>query len=214
MLVVPRRELKWSAALVAVVAVAGLVVAAPAPPPPLSGDAPVRIDSTYGSGGFGTWHVDAFGLPAFRYAIDETADARAQQPELAGGTEAQHQVGNDHIVAAAFNHGYTQLWSQDRLAQWANRYEPQTPPLRRRLRVPARRRRRAEHALRSTARRAPTSSATSASATARKRVRADGLDVEQVVYAPFGDDPLLLDDVTITNSARHDAPCRGSSTGT
>ena len=29
---------------------------------------------------------------------------------------------------------------------------------------------------------------------------ADDLTVEQVVYAPFGDDPLLLDDVTITNT--------------
>ncbi len=48
----------------------------------------------------------------------------ARQPELDGDTAAQHELGNDHIVAAAFNHGYTQLWSQDRLAQWANRYEP------------------------------------------------------------------------------------------
>ena len=56
-----------------------------------------------------------------------TVDPRAQQPELAGGTEAQHQVGNDSIVAAAFNHGYTQLWSQDRLQQWANRWDqPET----------------------------------------------------------------------------------------
>ena len=35
-------------------------------------------------------------------------------------------------------------------------------------------------------------------------LHADGIDVEQVTYAPFGDDPLLLDDVTITN--RSDAP--------
>ena len=35
-------------------------------------------------------------------------------------------------------------------------------------------------------------------------MRADGLDVSEDVYAPFGDDPLLLHDVTITN--RTDAP--------
>src|SRR4029453_7965220 len=38
----------------------------------------------------------------------------------------------------------------------------------------------------------------------RKRLAGAGLEVEQTVYAPFGDDPLLLDDVTITN--RTDAP--------
>ena len=30
------------------------------------------------------------------------------------------QVGNDNIKGMAFNDGYTQLWSQERLAQWAN----------------------------------------------------------------------------------------------
>ena len=42
----------------------------------------------------------------------------------------------------------------------------------------------------------------------RKREAADGVRSQQVAYAPFGNDPLLLDDVTITNTARHQ---RGSS---
>jgi hypothetical protein len=102
--------------LLCLVACARLATAAPTAPEPLSTDqTPANVDSIHGSGSFGTWHVDAAGLPAFRYLVDETADPRAAQAELAGGTEAQHQVGNDHIVAATFNHGYTQLWSQDRL---------------------------------------------------------------------------------------------------
>ena len=114
--------LSWIAAIVAV---AQIATAAPVAPPPLSAEtgAP-SIDSTHGSGNFGAWRLDAAGLPAFRYTLDQTADPRAQQPELGGGTDAQHQVGNDHVVAAAFNHGYTQLWSQDRLQQWANRWDP------------------------------------------------------------------------------------------
>src|SRR5262245_6977455 len=112
----PASLLRLSAA---VCLLAGGIVAAAAPPPLSADTAPANVESTYGSGSFGTWHVDAAGLPAFRYQLDETADTRASQPELNGGTEAQHQVGNDHIVAAAFNHGYTQLWSQDRLQQWA-----------------------------------------------------------------------------------------------
>ena len=117
-------------AVVAIGAVAVLVAApsrAAAAPAPLSADrSPVNVASTFGSGAFGRWSVDRFGLPAFRYRIDEERVPWARQPELNGETAAQHELGNDHIVAAAFNHGYTQLWSQDRLAQWANRYEPST----------------------------------------------------------------------------------------
>ena len=93
---------------------AGLVAVAlalsPAAPPPLSQDhRPAAVDSAYGSGSFGRWGVDEWGLPRFRYEIDETTDPRAKQPELAGGTLAQHQVGNDHIKGMAYNDGFTQL---------------------------------------------------------------------------------------------------------
>jgi len=170
-------------------------------PSPLSADhSQVNVNSTYGSGHLGSWQVDRFDLPAFRYTVDEQSDPRAQQPELAGATDAQHQVGNDHIVAAAFNHGYTQLWSQDRLEQWANLYQegsghyaggygylnvggtvfsmlwPDRPPgadFERDFGV----------------------------GYASKALTAAGIHVEQVVYAPFGDDPLLLDDVAITNQS-------------
>jgi hypothetical protein len=171
----------------------------PARATPLSAkDRPANVDSTYGSGNFGAWHTDGFGLPAFRYDADERVDARAAQPELAGGTDAQHQVGNDHIVAAAFNHGYTQLWSQDRLSQWANFYEPAS-----------------RHWAGGFGYLVLDGTVTStlwldrgegASLERdfgvgyfRKALSTRGVDVEQVVYAPFGDDPLLMDDVTITN---------------
>ena len=39
----------------------GIAAAAPAAPPPLSADDAPAVDSTYGSGSFGTWHVDATG---------------------------------------------------------------------------------------------------------------------------------------------------------
>jgi len=177
-------------------------------PPALSADnSPVNLSSKYGSGHFGSWFVDGFGLPAFRYQIDEQSDPRAQQPELAGGTEAQHQVGNDHIVAAAFNHGYTELWSQDRLMQWANLYQPQS-----------------QHyaggygylntdgAVFSTLwlDRPPGASLERDFGVGYfgKVLKAAGVTVQQVIYAPFGDDPLLLDDVTISN--RTSAPKRVS----
>ena len=72
---------------------------------------------------FGQWTVDPFGLPAYRYTMDEEADPLARQPNLSGSTDAWSQVGNTRVKADAFNHGYTQLWSQDRLAQWTNYYD-------------------------------------------------------------------------------------------
>src|SRR5207244_1820913 len=85
---------------------------------------PANLNSTYGSGSFGGWTLDAFGMPAFRYTTDEQHDPKAQQPELAGNTVAQHQVGNDHIKGMSFNDGYTQFWSQDRIPEFANLYQP------------------------------------------------------------------------------------------
>ncbi len=191
---IPRRLVLAASILV----LAHAAPAAHAPALLSADDTPANVDSTYGSGNFGAWFTDRFGLPAFRYDADEQSDARARQPELAGATEAQHQVGNDHIVAAAFNHGYTQLWSQDRLSQWANFYDPAS-----------------QHwaggygYLNVGGTVASTLYADRASAAPferdfgvgyfRKTTSAAGLEIEQVVYAPFGDDPLLLDDVTITN---------------
>ena len=73
---------------------------------------------------FGRWAVDRFGLPAYRYEVDQERAAFARQPELEGSTDAWHQLGNGHVVANAYNHGHVQLWSQDRLYQWINRYDP------------------------------------------------------------------------------------------
>src|SRR4051812_36841244 len=114
-------------ALIAAAACA-LASAAPAPaaaPPRLSAErSRVAIDSTYGSGVFGAWGVDRFGLPAYSYRTDEETAPEAKQAELKGRTDAWHQGGNDHVVANAFTHGYPQLGSQDRRYQWVNLYQP------------------------------------------------------------------------------------------
>ena len=88
------------AALAAAAAIAGA-------PPPLSADHHrVAVDSDHGAGVFGDWRVDEFGLPAYRYTLDEATSPAAAQPELAGSRLAWHQLGNDHVVANAYNDGF------------------------------------------------------------------------------------------------------------
>jgi len=169
-------------------------------PQPLSAQtAPLDISSTYGSGDFGRWTVDGWGLPAYDYTIDEEKNPIAAQPELSGAVDAWSQVGNDHVVADASNHGYVQLWSQDRLYQWMNYYD-------------------ASHQhyaggfgyLKAGGRVISTlyDDRPADATTLRrfgvgyfaKRTSVPGISERDVVYAPFGDDSLLLHDVTITDT--------------
>ena len=187
-----------------------LVVAPPAGvgarqsgPAPLSADQSAPdVASAVGSGSFGRWIVDRFGLPVYRYDVDEQVAPRARQPELNGGTAAQHELGNDHITAAALNDGYTQFWSQDRLAQWANRFMPD----RRHyaggfgyLNVGGR----VLSTLYLDRPRGAVSERRFGVGYYERRLRAFGVEVREDVYAPFGDDPLLLHDVTIRNTTAH-----------
>jgi Glycosyl hydrolase 36 superfamily, catalytic domain/Glycosyltransferase family 36 len=189
-------------ALATLAALAGTAAAVLAAPPRLSteGGAP-NISSTYGSGAFGTWSVDAHKLPAYRYEIDELTSPIAPQPELSGNTNAWSQLGNDRIVADASNHGYTQLWSQDRLYQWTNYYDPAHDHFAGGfgyLNLGGR--------VISTMYddRAAGASTTRAFGVGyyEQRTTATGLTVQGRVYAPFGDDSLLLHDVTIKNTSK------------
>jgi hypothetical protein len=199
------RNRGWS---IVVAAVLGLALLTPsalglAAPPRLSNDAGrADIRSSYGSGAFGSWTTDRFGLPGYRYTIDELTAPQAAQPELGGRRDAWHQLGNDHIVADAFNTGYVELWNQDRDYEWINAYD-------------------APHGhysggfgyLRLGGR---TYSTLHTGAVPGERIQRTfglgyfsrqttlpGARVDESVYAPMGDDPVLLHDVTITNSSSH-----------
>jgi hypothetical protein len=192
-----------AAGLVLEMAPSALATSGWAGPPPLSADrSQVDVASTYGSGSFGNWGVDADGLPVYHYTADELTDPNAAQAELAGGTRAQHQVGNDNIKGMSFNHGYTQLWDQDQLAQWANLYQAtdrhyaggygylnldgkvaSTLYLDHQPNQPFGR----DFGI----------------GYYTKRTALSGITISEDTTAPFGNDPVLLDDVTLTNTTSH-----------
>ncbi len=174
--------------------------ASPAAAAPVAGWPSVPISSTVGSGSFGTWQVNQFGLPSYRYRIDEQRNPLARQPELGGSTDAWHQLGNDHIVADAFNHGYVELWSQDRRYEWTNRYDAAGLHFAGGfgyLRV-------GNRVISTLYDDRPAGSDSERDFGVgyfrhTTTTTAQGLGIQEYVYAPFGDDPVLLHDVTIRN---------------
>jgi len=160
------------------------------------------IASSYGSGDFGSWTVDGFGLPAYRYTLDQQTNPVARQAELAGGTDAWSQVGNDRVKADAFNRGDVELWSQDRLPQWMDKLDPAHDHLGGGfgyLNV--------DGTVQSTLyddrpQGAATDRVFGVGYFAHSQ-SVPGIRTSEVVYAPFGNDPVLLHDVHITNTSSH-----------
>ncbi len=158
------------------------------------------VASSYGSGDFGRWTVDRFGLPAYRYTVDEQTDPVARQAELAGSTDAWSQVGNDRIKADAYNHGYVQLWSQDRLAQWIDRLDPAHDHLGGGfgyLNVDGR----TTSTLYDDRPAGATTERDFGIGYFAHSMAVPGIGAREVVVAPFGNDPVLVHDVHLTNTS-------------
>jgi hypothetical protein len=195
------------AALAAVVL--GLVAAVPAAaagPPPLSAEhGRVDVSSARGGGVFGRWEPDASGLPSYLYDIDHRTAPEAAQPELAGKREAWHQVGNDRILGFGFNRGWFQLWSQARVYHWVNLAEPEQGQYGGGygyLRVGGR-----------TLTTLYDDLPADAGMTRRfgtgyyeRDLPARPVSVRERVYAPFGDDSILLHDVILHNHSDSAVP--------
>jgi hypothetical protein len=170
-------------------------------PPPLSADRDLPdLSSAYGSGSFGRWGVDGFGLPAYDYTIDPATAPQAHQTELNGSTDAWHQLGNDYLVADAHNDGYVQLWSQARAYQWINRYEQSAGHYAGGygyLRL-------GDRTISTLYADRPAEARTDrefGSGYLRRLTASKPVAIDEKVYAPFGDAPLLLHDVTIRNTS-------------
>ena len=81
----------------------------------------------FGSGSYGEWIEDAFGLPAYRYTYDQRRDPRAVTPVnpiWRSPTDHSHQVGNDRLVAVASNYGTVQVRQDEGSPKFLNDYDP------------------------------------------------------------------------------------------
>jgi hypothetical protein len=105
----------------------------------------------------------------------------------------------------AYNDGYTEFWSQDRLSQWANLYQASSQHYAGGwgyLNV-------AGHTASTMYLDRPAGSNFTrvfGVGYYRRHLVADGIDVTDEVYAPFGNDPLLVHDVTLRNTTASTLP--------
>jgi len=167
---------------------------------PTSVDAQARESKAYGSGHFGEWITDRFGLPAYKYTCNQLTDIEAITPvhrEWRSPTDHTHQVGNDRLLAAVSNYGYVQVRQDEGSPKFLNDYCP-------------------EEGLYGAgigfltdgdvtlgtyySGKAESFDRILGEGYYAKIVKGHGYEIEQTILAPFGDDPVLISMVTITNT--------------
>ena len=163
----------------------------------------------FGSGSFGEWFEDDYGLPAFRYTCDQTIDPKARTSVSAGNvldaTEHIHQVGNDRIIALASNYGHVRIRQDEGAPRFLNDYDPQTNQYAGGLGWLT-----DGHESLSTFYSAqhPAFERIFGVGYFRKKVSSANYAIDQFLFAPFGDDPVLLSQVALTNHGSAPASLR------
>lgn len=162
----------------------------------------------FGSGHFGSWDVDELGLPIFRYTANQTTEPHAVTDVQAGilsSTEHIHQVGNDRITALASNYGTVRVRQDEGCPKILNDIDPETSQFGGGIGYLTDGRE-----LLSTYYDGSDSHFERIFGMGyfRKRVANRRFAIDQVVTAPFGDDPVLVSQVTITNRSSASARLR------
>jgi len=162
----------------------------------------------YGSGYFGQWIEDEFGLPAFHYTCNQVNDLKAKtevNPGILSSTEHIHQIGNDRIVAIASNYGHVRVRQDEGAPKFLNDYAPDRGYFGGGIGF-------------LTDGKAVLSTFYPGGGERfdrifgigylRKKVFGHDYHIDQLIFAPFGDDPVLISQATITNRSPSEAKLR------
>ncbi len=157
------------------------------------------MSSKFGSGYFGEWIQDEYGLPAYRYICNQVKDpkAKTEMNELwRSDTEHLHQVGNDRLVGVASNYGHIRVRQDEGSPKYLNDLDP------------------ANHQYAGgfgylTDGKTVLSTFYSGEEESfdrifgvgyyRKTVKGEELVADQTLFSPYGDDPILFSKVHIEN---------------
>ncbi len=173
------------------------------------GQSPIPLpNAPFGSGHFGSWITDGFGLPAFHYTCDQTSDPKAVfriDPAFGSATDHTHQVGNDRLVAAVSNYGYVRVRQDEGSPKFLNDYSPERGQFGGGIGYLT-----DGKNLLSTYFPGGGDSFDRVFGMGyfRKKVAGSGYAIDHVILAPYGDDPVLVSQVTITNHGMADKDLR------
>ena len=152
----------------------------------------------YGSGYFGEWIEDEFGLPAFRYTCDQIHDPKAVTkvgPGILSSTDHVHQVGNDRIIAIVSNYGHVRVRQDEGAPKLLNDYSPEQSQFGGGIGYLTD----GKQTLGTFYQGAAGFERIFGAGYFRKRVASGDYSIDQAIIAPFGDDPVLISQVTIAN---------------
>nr|MDO8109803.1 hypothetical protein [Candidatus Sigynarchaeota archaeon] len=159
-----------------------------------------KNDKAYGSGYFGEWIEDENGLPAYKYTCNQIKDPKAVTPTnefWRKSTDQSHQVGNDRLVAVASNYGYVQVRQDEGSPKFLNDYCPEEYQFGGGLGYLVE----GNRLLLTTyyTGNQPAFDRVFGIGYYRKKVSENGITADQVIFAPFGDDPLVISQVNVSN---------------
>ena len=162
-------------------------------------DKSLSTDSAFGSGNFGEWETDNFGAPVYRYTCNQLTDPIAVtrvNPEWISPTNHLHQIGNDRLVGVVSNYGYVQVRQDEGSPKFLNDFDPGKRIYGGGIGF-------LSDGKNSFSTFFPGNSESFdrffGTGYYRKEVSGHGYKANQVIFAPFGDDPIVLSQVTITN---------------
>ena len=163
---------------------------------------------------YGSWITDRHGLPAFDYRYDEIFDHRGdwRSSEVASRRDHAQMFGNNRINAMAVDEGYVQLFHNERGPTWINQHNESNKDLSGGFSYVAVSGGDFACDFASAFAYAPKQSILPGRNVKLLRLNRTfgvgyysssmeycGIRVERTVYAPQGDDPVLIDDVKLTN---------------
>jgi hypothetical protein len=169
---------------------------------------PAYGPKSYGSGHFGEWIADEFGLPAYKYTCNQLTDPKAVSPthkEWRSATDQTHMVGNSRLVTAVSNYGYVQVRQDEGSPKFLNDYFPEGGHYGGGIGF-------------LTDGKSVLSTYYPGNADSFDRVLGEGYykktvkghqyEVEHTILAPYGDDPVVVSMVKITNHGAQAADLR------
>lgn len=165
---------------------------------------------SYGSGYFGAWIEDEFGLPAFGYTCDQIHDPKAVtelNPGMLAPAEHIHQVGNDRLVAITSNYGHVRVRQDEGAPKFLNDHAPERGIFAGGFGYLT-----DGKSMLSTFYPGNTKIENFERIFGigyfRKKVNNENFAINQVIFAPYGDDPVLISQVTVTNRGNAEAQLR------